>query len=242
MSAARAKASPLIPIARELSRKLGSLQFGPPVVCVYNPLDYAWDLHAQYLGKYGHGPKRVIFMGMNPGPWGMVQTGVPFGDVAMVRDWLGITGASCKPPCEHPKRPILGLDCRRSEVSGSRLWGWAKRRYGTPDSFFATCFVHNYCPLAFMEESGRNFTPDKLPRAEREPLLDACDEALSRAAKALQPEYCIGIGNFAESRLRTALPNFTGTIGRIPHPSPASPAANRGWEEAVDAALSGLGL
>ena len=34
--------------------------------------------------------KRVVFLGMNPGPFGMAQVGVPFGEVAAVRDWLRI--------------------------------------------------------------------------------------------------------------------------------------------------------
>src|SRR5688572_32536315 len=95
---------------------------------------------------------------MNPGPFGMAQTGVPFGDVAMVRDWLGIVAAVAKPRDEHPKRPVLGFECQRSEVSGARLWGWARARFGTPQRFFERFFVANYCPLAFMESSGANRT------------------------------------------------------------------------------------
>src|SRR4026209_220177 len=109
-------------------------------------------------------------LGMNPGPFGMVQTGVPFGDVAMARSWLGVVGPVARPRDEHPKRPVLGLECRRSEVSGARLWGWARDTFKSPDRFFERFFVVNYCPLLFMEAGGRNLTPDKLPSAERAPL------------------------------------------------------------------------
>ncbi len=60
---------------------------------------------------------------MNPGPWGMVQSGVPFGEVAAVRDWMKIKSSAKQPKSVHPKRPIEGLSCKRSEVSGRRLWG-----------------------------------------------------------------------------------------------------------------------
>src|SRR6185436_7468972 len=159
----------LIENARRLRRAVAALEFGAPVAYVYDPLDYAWEPHRHYLERYGRGHPAVLLVGMNPGPFGMAQTGVPFGDVQMVRDWMGIHGEVGRPPKEHPKRPIQGFSCPRSEVSGSRLWGWAKERFGTPERFFETYFVMNYCPLAFVEASGKNLTPDKLPAAEKAP-------------------------------------------------------------------------
>ncbi|NTU60032.1 MAG: single-stranded DNA-binding protein, partial [Deltaproteobacteria bacterium] len=132
--------------------------------------------------------------------------------------------------------------CRRSEVSGARLWGWARARFGTPEAFFGRFLVVNYCPLVFMEESGKNRTPDKLPAGEREPLLEACDRALRRTVELLGPRHVIGVGAFAEARARAALAGAEAEIGRISHPSPASPAANRGWDRLVDGELAALGL
>ena len=242
MAHAKSTAEAAIAISRQLSMAVGRLSFPPPVAYVYNPLDYARAPHEDYLRRFASGPRRALLLGMNPGPFGMAQTGVPFGDVAMVRDWMGVRGEVGQPPQVHPKRPITGLACTRTEVSGTRLWGWAAARFGKPEGFFRHFFVHNYCPLCFMEESGRNLTPDKLAPALRAPLFDACDAALRDLVDLLRPEVLIGVGNFAEARLRTTLPTFSGTIARIPHPSPASPAANRGWAEAVDKAMSALGL
>src|SRR3954447_15605631 len=163
----------LIRISRALAREVDRLTFAEPVTHVYNPLRYAADLHEAYLRRFGEGKKAVVLLGMNPGPFGMAQTGVPFGDVAVVRDWMGLSASVGKPPREHPSRPVHGLDCARSEVSGTRLWGWARERYGTPDRFFERYFVVNYCPLAFLESTGRNRTPDKLPAPEQEPLFAA---------------------------------------------------------------------
>jgi single-strand selective monofunctional uracil DNA glycosylase len=225
-----------------LCRELAPLRFAAPVTHVYNPLVYARAAHFAYLERYAATSKRVVYLGMNPGPFGMAQTGVPFGEVSLVRDWLGISASVDKPAHEHPKRPVLGFECARSEVSGARLWGALKERYGEPDAFFAHAYVANYCPLVFMEDSGRNRTPDKLLPKERALLYAACDQHLCTLIDLLEPKYVIGVGKFAEDRARAALAGKPVEIGAIPHPSPANPAANRGWIKQVDAALDGLGL
>lgn len=232
----------LVDIAQDLAEKAGRLRFAPPVTHVYNPLTYAWETHIQYLGRFGAAPKEVLLLGMNPGPWGMAQTGVPFGEVGVVRDWLRIDAAIGRPEHEHPKRPIEGLACTRSEVSGARLWGWARDIFTTPERFFERFFVANYCPLTFMESTGRNRTPDKLPVSERTPLFAACDRALQRTVEILDPDLVVGIGVFAEERARSALAGAGVRIGRILHPSPASPAANRGWSERATRELQELGV
>jgi single-strand selective monofunctional uracil DNA glycosylase len=232
----------LTDIADDLDAELARQSFGPPVTHVYDPCVYARQPHHAYLERYGSGPKEVLFLGMNPGPFGMAQTGVPFGEIAAVRDWLGIEGEVGRPEGEHPKRPVLGFGCPRSEVSGRRVWGWAAQRFGDPESFFERFFVHNYCPLVFLEESGRNRTPDKLPVAEREPLLAACDAALRRVVETLGRPRVVGVGAFAETRARKALQGLDVTFGRILHPSPASPAANRGWAEQAERQLAEMGI
>jgi len=209
---------------------------------VYNPLEYAARSHAAYLRRFASGRKDVLLLGMNPGPWGMAQTGVPFGDVAMVRDWMGIEERIDPPERTHPKRPVEGFACTRSEVSGTRLWGWARDRFGDADAFFARFFVWNYCPLSFLEESGRNRTPDKLPKAEQQPLFEACDRALVALVETLAPQWVIGVGKFAEDRAKAALKGDSPQLGRILHPSPASPAANRGWAEAAEAGFAKYGI
>jgi len=228
--------------AKRLRDGVGALSFADPVTHVYNPLDYAWAAHDAYQNRYGAGPKRVIFVGMNPGPFGMVQTGVPFGEVAAVRDWLGIRAEIARPGIEHPKRPIAGFDCTRSEVSGRRLWGLFSERFGTADAFFRDHFVVNYCPLAFVSGTGANITPDKLSAAERAALFGHCDEHLRETVRLLEPEWIIGVGEFAEKRAREALAGIDVGIGRVLHPSPASPLANRDWAGMATAQLRELGI
>ncbi|HEX5218642.1 MAG TPA: uracil-DNA glycosylase family protein [Verrucomicrobiae bacterium] len=232
----------LIAAARALLAQVKGLAFKSPVTHVYNPLEYAWSAHEEYLQRFGNGKKRAVFLGMNPGPFGMSQTGVPFGEIAAVRDWMGIRTTIGKPRNEHPKRPVHGFDCPRSEVSGRRLWGLFAERFETAEGFFANYFVANYCPLAFMSASGSNITPDKLPSSEREKLFRVCDEHLRRTLEILQPDWLIGVGDFTTKRGRRVVGEMSIEVGQILHPSPASPAANRGWSGIVARQLQGFGI
>lgn len=232
----------LIRTALQLRKELNRLHFGPPVSHVYNPLEYAWEPHRSYLEHYGCSPREILLIGMNPGPWGMVQTGVPFGDVELIRDWMQISGPVGRPLIEHPKRPVTGFSCQRREGSGRRLWGWAKDRYGSPHAFFGRFFVGNYCPLCFFLEDGTNLTPDKLPATQRAALQAACDGALVDMVEVLRPRWVMGIGRFAERRVAAALAGCDVNLGGVPHPSPASPSANRGWAEQMEAALRTAGI
>lgn len=236
------QAKALLKAADQLSDRVEALTFSEPTAYVYNPLRYARAGYAAYLERSITGPRRILFLGMNPGPWGMAQTGVPFGEIALVRGWIGVNVPIEKPDPEHPKRPIDGFACTKSEVSGARLWGYFRERFGTAEAFFAEHWVANYCPLVFMEASARNRTPDKLPAAETEALYDACDAHLLGVIEVLQPEWVIGVGAFAEQRAREALEGCELKIGRILHPSPASPIANRGWAPAAEAQLRALGV
>jgi single-strand selective monofunctional uracil DNA glycosylase len=232
----------LVPVSRELEKRVAKLEFSAPTAFVYNPLSYARAPNEAYLERYGERRGRVLLLGMNPGPFGMAQTGIPFGDVKMVRDFLGIEAKVGKPSPEHPARPVLGFACPRSEVSGTRLWGWAQRRFGKAEQFFERFFVWNYCPLAFIEQSGKNRTPDKLPRSEQAELFAACDHALSEMARLLEPKLVVGVGGFAETAARRALAGRGIAIGTILHPSPANPKANSGWAEIVEGQLAALGV
>ena len=236
-------------ISRDLVADVEGLEFGEPVDVVYNPLDYAWRPHREYL-KLARSGIDALMLGMNPGPWGMAQTGVPFGEVAHVRDFLGIEESVKSPEIEHPKRPITGFQCTRSEVSGRRFWGWAQDTFKTREAFFNRFFVWNDCPLAFMEASGRNRTPDRLPAEERAPLSAACDRSLRRLVDLLEPRMVIGIGGHATRRLAACLGDAVSEdpdagrirLGTILHPSPASPAANRDWVGTVERQLKTLGV
>lgn len=229
-------------ITDDLIGDLRMLNFGSPVTHVYNPLVYARKAYDAYLQRYALPPKEVVFVGMNPGPWGMAQTGVPFGEVNAVKNWLAIETQVGVPDIMHPKKPVTGFSCRKSEVSGRRLWGWAMAACESPEIFFRRFFVANYCPLLFLEASGRNCTPNRLKAAEKKPLLNICDRSLRRMIAFLKPRCVIGVGNFAHDRVQEALRGMGLVVGRITHPSPANPRANRGWENAVKQELADLGV
>ena len=227
-------------IARELSRDLDAVRPGAGVACTYDPLDYAWQAHRTYLALAQPKP-RALLLGMNPGPFGMVQTGVPFGEVEAARDFLGIDRGVRAPREQHPKRPVLGFACTRSEVSGRRFWGLMREEFGTATRFFRAGFVWNWCPLAFTSPSGANLTPDKLPAKARATIEAACDAALARVVAAIEPRMVIGVGAFASACATRALGDRL-PVHTVLHPSPASPAANRGWDRAARAQLRACGF
>lgn len=228
--ARNATAKALIDDASRLGKQCGKLHFGEPVATVYNCFDYALPGYAAYVEKFVDGPRRSLFLGMNPGPWGMVQTGIPFGEIAAVRDWMGLRAQVAQPPQLHPARPVDGLECTRSEVSGRRLWGLFAELFPQPADFFQHSFVVNYCPLAFMLESGANLTPDKLPQAQRAPLEALCDAHLQSLIQTLQPELLFGVGAWSTRNLKRLAPADC-KVATLLHPSPASPIANRYWPQ-----------
>ncbi len=237
--------SEIIKAARVLARDAQRLPFGPPVSFVYNPLLYAREPHEEYLARYARPGARVVLVGMNPGPWGMAQTGVPFGEVATVRDWLGIAGKVGAPPRWHPRLPVTGFQCPRSEVSGRRLWGLLKEHYGTAEALAQDLFVSNYCPLLFLDGGGRNLTPDKIGAADRALLYALCDGFLRAVVTALRPQWLVGVGAFATARIRAvlgAVPEMSVRAAGILHPSPASPRANRDWAAQAREALLAQGV
>ncbi len=232
----------LTPISKKLAKSVDALSFESPVAYTYNPLSYAWKPHQEYLDRFAQGKKKYILIGMNPGPFGMAQTGVPFGDVRMVRDWMGIEKPVDTPPKEHPKRPVQGFSCPRKEVSGTRLWTWASESFDSAEQFFEEYFVWNYCPLSFMEEGGKNITPDKLSKESRDALFEVCDNALEEVVKELQPSHLIGIGVFAAKRCKPLAQKYDLVNGPVLHPSPASPAANKDWAGGFEKGLKSLGV
>ena len=234
--------SPLVSAARDLCAALKPARFlSDTVACVYNPLEYAAGPHETYLRSFGGGKKRCLFLGMNPGPWGMAQTGIPFGEIEHVRSWMGISGTVRPPEKTHPRKPVSGFSCTRSEVSGRRFWGLMKKRYPAAGDFFAEHFVANYCPLLFLDSSGRNITPDKLSKEQRNLLEEACNLHLFRTVEILGPEYLVGVGLYAEKKMKTLFSDEYHILS-ILHPSPASPKANRGWEEEAVRALVEAGV
>ena len=239
----------LIAAARELSREVSALKFEAPVAYTYNPLEYAWDGHEAYIRKFGEGQKDVLYLGMNPGPFGMAQTGVPFGEIPAVTLWMGITASVGQPEKTHPKRPVQGFSCPRSEVSGRRLWGLVEEMYGPAENFFRHAYVANYCPLIWMGETGANITPTQLPKSQVEALDAACQRHLVRLLEILEPRVLIGVGGYALKQLEiaaSALPEKKFTLGTMLHPSPASPVANKFWparpKEQIEQILAEAGI
>ena len=199
------------------------------VDAVYNPLAYAWEPHRAYLELASGGGAKTLLLGMNPGPHGMGQMGIPFAATSVVRDLLKITNLEVgQPRTLHPKRPVSGLDWPKEEVSGTRLWGLLENEYGSAESIFKSVFLLNHCPLMlFSGERATNITPDKITGPTTKALLERCDEHLREVVDIMQIERVIGVGRYSEKRALNALSGIDISVTTCWHPSPASPLANR---------------
>ena len=226
--------------AEELARRMEAAGVAD---CVYNPLMYAWEIHEEFIRVSGGGGAKTVLLGMNPGPHGMGQMGIPFAATSVVRDLLGISGIAVgKPVLSHPKRPVHGLTHPKEEVSGTRLWGLLQDRYGGASQIFQNVFIVNHCPLMILDgPRGTNVTPNNISGPVVRDLLERCDQHLREAVMALGAEELIGIGKFAEKRANAALEGMGIRVKTCWHPSPASPLANRNggadWRENVSAVL-----
>ncbi|XP_073999923.1 single-strand selective monofunctional uracil DNA glycosylase-like isoform X2 [Rhodnius prolixus] len=169
---------------------------------------------------------------MNPGPWGMMQNGVPFGETNSVRDFLDLFGTVHKPDREHPSKPVLGFSCSRSEISGRRFWELARvLGAGSPHQFFKHAFVHNYFPLCLLSSNGKNITPSELKANVKKEIERACDECLVEVLLLLEIEVVVAIGRFVEKRVQKlcSRANLPIQVVFISHPSPRNPSSNRDW-------------
>ena len=210
---------------------------------VTNPLDYAWEYHHSYLSQYGGLGAKTLLLGMNPGPFGMAQCGVPFGATKVAKNFLNISGRIHDPKNRHPKRPIEGLDFQRQEVSGTRLWGLLEEIWKDPITIHQNVFLVNHCPLLLLGESGRNITPANISGPAVNKLLKLCDKHLKETVESLGITRVVGIGKYAEKRAKMAFSGMDIVVDTCWHPSPASPLANRNdgadWRENVTNALLG---
>ena len=233
----------LIHAAKQLStlcdQQISRIEKKTIVAHATNPLNYAWQHHEQFLRNWGGLGAKTLLLGMNPGPWGMAQSGVPFGSTDIAKNQLQIKPYKLTTPENaHPKRPIVGLDLARQEISGQRLWSLMFDHYGDGESVFSNIFVVNHCPLLLLGESGKNLTPDNLPISVMKTVLNACDKHLQQVVEIMGIERIIGVGKYAEKRaclafnadktgLGTTASGRKITISSCWHPSPASPLANR---------------
>ena len=233
----------LVERTRKLCKEVDGLSFSYDGF-IYNPLDYAWSMHEAFLRTYAKEGASVLFLGMNPGPFGMMQTGVPFGEVNAVRTYLKLDLPVGKPVREHPSRPVVGMGIKRSEGSGKRLWGLISLRWPAPEDFFRDHCIFNYCPLGFLDKgkTAKNFTPDHLPKEEKKALEAVCDSYLKDVIDLFRPKALIGVGKYAEEKLQSVNDDGSRIVASIIHPSPGNPQANCGWNEKTTDRMRELGL
>ena len=174
----------------------------------------------------------------------MVQTGIPFGEINTVKNYLKISGEIKSPATENPVLLVKGYAATRSEVSGKRLWGMISETFPRAEDFFANNLIFNYCPLFFSTISAgkrTNLTPDKINKTDRDALYSICDDFIITAARLLTPQFIIGIGGFAQQRLTKIFSGQSYQIESILHPSPLNAQANKDFNGLARKKLYELG-
>ena len=115
-------------------------------VC-YNPLNYAWNVHEEYLRRMGGlGAKNGGSWNESGTSW-MGQMGIPFAATSVVRDLLGISGIPVNQPnTPDERRPVIGLEYHKEEVSGTRLWGLLNDHMAMLTRLHPEFSLVNHCP------------------------------------------------------------------------------------------------
>lgn len=212
-------------------------------IIMYNVLDYAWDAWEQYITQYAKGTAHTLVLGINPGPHGMVQTGIPFGNISTVQHYLNIQpNIQHDKISPHPRRPVLGLTYTREEPSGKLLWGTIQEMYPNPNDFFSDFFVLNYCPLAFFsnDEKASNLTPDKLPKIYQSHIEILCSKHLAQYLVGFQITRILAVGKYTQQiagkvleggGLDILMPKQKIEVQYLTHPSPLNPNHKKFPEE-----------
>lgn len=198
---------------------------------IYNPLEYCLDPFIQYLEKGGE-KRDIVFLGMNPGPFGMMQNGIPFGASNFVNNYLNIEKDFDKQKIEkeHPKYKIIGKNIERQEISGTKLWGLIQSFYPDSNTFLENQIVLNYLQLAILDkEKGKNITPDKLNKDVRTKIENICDNQLREILDILESKVLIGVGKYSYDSLLRVKKNEK--VIKINHPSPLNARYFKTWTE-----------
>jgi len=199
---------------------------GLKAVAAIDPTSYAFGNYTRFMQLAASGPRLALFVGMNPGPHGMAQTGIPFGDVDTARVLLG--GADTIDPLPGLRAAsgaawdCKGLAYHRGEQSGMRLWSALSQLCGSPQAALERCCIVNYCPLYMVGPELENITPSDLPRRHdiTRALEAACDEHLRQLVLGLEVKTVLSFGSYAHASARRALSGFPVDFYTTPHPSP----------------------
>jgi len=215
-----AKFSALIPELRKANLKKY------PDIVVINPLEYLWLQYGYYTSCYHNQYPRAMIIGMNPGPKGMSQTGIPFGSPNIIPSILPNKSLFNEirdnegSPVSSPHRRITGPSNTTVEVSGNRLWSALIKRYGDFKSITSEIFVDNICPLLFLcgKNGSKNLTPDKLtPSPAKIILIRLCTERLQKIYQCLgEPSNIVALGRWSHKFLEKMFPKVRVTY--ILHP------------------------
>jgi single-strand selective monofunctional uracil DNA glycosylase len=228
------------PLARSIARATGWL--------VLDPSRYGERWHAPFRRLYPPRARPLLVFGLNPGPYGMAQTGIPFTDLKRLAQGLPRLAAELARSGERLSLPGLAPSSlqpfltRTFESSSVRVHRFLRLAHGSAERAFREVVFVNPCPLLFIDRAlGENRTPADLPRALRAGVDEARVEVVSVAVARLRARGAIVLGRDAAAALSVPLRARLGerAVVEWEHPARAVPDI---WARGLLAALRRRGL
>jgi len=142
---------------------------------VWNPGLYGEPWHSRFRRCYPPAARPLVLFGLNPGPYGMAQTGIPFTDIRRLVSALPALVAELRNAGKRLEVPGLApvslppYLSRTFEASSVRVYRFLERSWGDAERGWREVVAANPCPLLFIDtETGKNRTPaDLRPRLAR---------------------------------------------------------------------------
>jgi single-strand selective monofunctional uracil DNA glycosylase len=211
---------------------------------IWNPGLYAASWHALFRKEYPASAGCILVFGLNPGPYGMAQTGIPFTDLKRLREHLprlakGLERRGCSLAgvglAPRSLRPYLS---RTFESSAVRVYRFLSRGWGSAEDGWRSVVVANPCSLLFMDAAGENRTPADLVGAvsrrtgslvAARRLRERCNAlrrlAAREAVRVLSPRGVVLLGKDAQRAMQTGIAPLLGpdSILGWEHPARAVP-------------------
>lgn len=191
---------------------------------VLNVHAYGWSAYEAFVrAYYSDGRPRILALSMNPGPFGAVQTGIPFCDVPLARQLLpGFDRLIAAKPS--------WVASERREISALKLVVWSDARFGGIRGLYARVLLAMTCPLAILRGPRKTNVPlPALPRREQEKIEAFIPRHAAEEIRLAEPAGILMLGEWAQRVWRIALRTDPGlaSLPALAAPHPAAHITNR---------------
>ena len=158
---------------------------------VWNPQLYGLPLYRRFATE--HLPTSrgaIVALGLNPGKYGMSQTGIPFTDVTRAAR----VGIAIEPPGLAPASLRPFLKSYRVERSSASVYNLLDALWGGPAEGWRRLWAVAPCGLLFLEPDGTNVTPADARLARRDDVRELRLRVIRESVEAARPRGVLLLG------------------------------------------------